>query len=535
MDAFTNPSTQINSALFIDFDNIYITLEDQDKAAAEKFATAPDRWLNWLERQLPMDYPGTSFSNRRILIRRCYLNPNSFSEHRLNFIRAACEVIDCPPLTAGGKTSTDIHMVMDMLEALGHDTYFHEFIILSGDADFTPLLLKLRKHARFSAVLSVGYASPAYRASSDHLIKVNAFIETALGVTYQDEHEEETLPGNVKVDQTLLKSISDRVFEAAVQPTGVPANDLPAIYKKFSEFKQSNHWLGFRSLKNLTQAVVERHGDLVVVEDDDSWFVTRKIYANWLYSSPEEVDGAPVTHSPKDLRGRINSLIQSLVRESPTPIALNVLAHSIQQKFQDQIAGSNWLSAGTFKNLLLQLELDGLKLSSEGPSYLYDPARHSAPVQGQEQEQEQVPVGPSMQDIFSNEYPSLAPLAQKIHRLTDMPYLMPEHFGLLFNEIAREVNERGYQLTRTSRTVRDRCIERGAPIARSHVNFILTGLYFVGYRLGSQGPESPQQLGEKLVENTIKLCQTSQVELSEEEIVQVREWLLSRIENGNGA
>jgi len=33
----------------------------------------------------------------------------------------------------------------------------------------------------------------------------------------------------------------------------------------------------------------------------------------------------------------------------------------------------------------MQLQLDGLEISSDGPSYLYDPARHALPEQGQAQ------------------------------------------------------------------------------------------------------------------------------------------------------
>jgi hypothetical protein len=134
-----------------------------------------------------------------------------------------------------------------------------------------------------------------------------------------------------------------------------------------------------------------------------------------------------------------------------------------------------------------------------------------------------------VEDSFSSQYPDLAPVAQKIHRLTDMPYLNPAHYSLLLKEIAREVNEAGYQMTRTSRTVRDRCIERGAPIARSHVNFVLTGLYYMGHRLGARQKESAKLLGEVLVENTYNLCRTAQFELTAEEQDLVRRWLLSEI------
>ena len=272
MDGFSRETTQLNTALFIDFDNIYINLKEQDKQAAERFATDPDRWLAWLERQLPINYQGMGFTNRRILIRRCYLNPNSFSEYRPHFIRSAFEVIDCPPLTKQGKTSTDIHIVMDMLEALNHKTYFHEFIILSGDADFTPVLLNLRKHARYNVMLSIGYSSPAYRASCDTLIKQSAFVENALGITYQEEEQNQNDSKDiVKAPAKLLKSIADRLYQAAASPEGIPGNNLPEIYKEFPDFNRGNYWLGFHSLRKLTQEVVAQRDDLSMFEDEDSW------------------------------------------------------------------------------------------------------------------------------------------------------------------------------------------------------------------------------------------------------------------------
>ena len=167
------PSSHVRAALFVDFDNIYLGLQREDPTAAEQFATDPGQWLRWLQEKLPLDYVGEGAgaqTRRKILFRRCYLNPSQFGRFRPYFTRSAFEVVDCPPLTSGGKTSADIQMVMDILDALGHTTRFEEFIILSGDADFTPVLLRLSKHDRRSAVLAVGPASVAYKAACDLLI-----------------------------------------------------------------------------------------------------------------------------------------------------------------------------------------------------------------------------------------------------------------------------------------------------------------------------------------------------------------------------
>jgi len=535
LEAISNGSTQqLHTALFIDFDNIYLNLLEQDKLAAEKFATDPGLWLEWLEQQLPLDYRSMGFSGRRLLIRRCYMNPNSFARFRPHFIRSACEVIDCPPLTARGKTSTDIHLVMDALESLSHQTYFHEFIIFSGDADFTPLLLNLRKHARYSVVMPVGLASPAYKASCDYLINSNTFIETVLGIGLQDEDERSAnrMKEISQADKALLKKMAEQLHKAAlVSPSGVPGNDLPAIYKQFPDFRQSNHWLGFYSLKALTDAIVQLHDDLAIVEDEDSWLVTRKIFANWVYSE-DKSKTTPLGARPQELRGRISEFIRNLVADSPSPIVLSALAHGVQKKFADQSIANNYLGAMTFKNLLQQLDLGDLKVSSGAPGYIYNPERHNIPVNGHV-ETPIVPAEP--QDQFLAEYPDIAVLAKKIHKLTDMPYLTPAHYGLMFHEIAREVSERGYQMTQTSRTVRDQCIERGAPIARSHVNFVLTGLNYVGYDFASEESHTPTKLGEKMLENTLNLCRAAQFELNEAEAGLVKSWLLSRIDDAHAA
>jgi hypothetical protein len=531
MSMYSNNSKQLNSTLFVDFDNIYINLAAQDRQAAEKFSTNPDRWLTWFEHQLPTGYAGSSFTSRRILLRRCYLNPNSFSEYRPHFIRSAFEVIDCPPLTAQGKTSTDIHMVMDILDALRQETYFHEFIILSGDADFTPVLISLRKHARYSVILSIGYASPAYKSASDYLIKQNIFIQDALGINYVEE--EQPLVGDQEIPRStrdVLKRIGDRIFEAADSPAGVPGNDLPEIYKSFPEFKHSTDWLGFRSLRRLTKEIVDQRSDLIMMEDEDSWYVTRKIYADWLYSSEEKVVPGDSISVPGDFRNELETWIKNLLASSMAAISLGTLAQSILKQFSEQRIGSDWLGAGSFKDLLLQLNLDGLQISPgsiESPGYIFDPTRHTLPVHGQDIE---IVIEPPKQELFSSQYPELAPLAKKIHQFTELPFLTPDQYGLLFREIVAEVNENGYQMTRTSRNVRDRCIERGAPIARSHVNFVLTGLYHTGYQLGSHKPESAYELGEETVKNTYNLCRAVQFELGEEEQNQLRTWILSKIE-----
>jgi len=173
----------MKSALFVDFDNVYTQLRQVQPMAAERFARQPIEWIRWLTESLEIPVGHDPDARRRLLVRRCYLNPNWYQTYRHAFLRAGFEIVDCPPVTAQGKTSTDIHMVLDIVELLQHETRYDEFIVLSADADFTPVLRKLRRYDRRTSVLAIGFPSAAYQASADLLIDERLFIEQALGLS----------------------------------------------------------------------------------------------------------------------------------------------------------------------------------------------------------------------------------------------------------------------------------------------------------------------------------------------------------------
>ena len=180
---------EVFSALYVDFDNIYTRFLEIDPEAARAFGSVPYRWVRWIENHALRILYGEGV-RRRILKRMCYLNPQRYQEYRNPFIRSAFQVVDCPPLTTRGKTSTDIHLVMDCMDDLSHSTHFDEFIILSGDADFTPLLIRLQEHARRTLVLSVGYSSPAYTAAASWRIREDWFLQQALRDERADDDDQ---------------------------------------------------------------------------------------------------------------------------------------------------------------------------------------------------------------------------------------------------------------------------------------------------------------------------------------------------------
>jgi len=141
----------MKSALFVDFDNVYSGLRKLDPAVAERFGRHPLEWIGWLTDGLGLPEgldAAEARTRRRLLVRRVYLNPQVYQRFRPSFNHAGFEIVDCPSMTSEGKTSTDIHMVLDMVELLQHPVHYDEFIVFSADADFTPVLRKLRRWDR---------------------------------------------------------------------------------------------------------------------------------------------------------------------------------------------------------------------------------------------------------------------------------------------------------------------------------------------------------------------------------------------------
>jgi hypothetical protein len=519
MADLSNPP-HIRSALFVDFDNIYLGLQREDPNAAEQFATNPSHWLQWLQEKLPDPTADDGTRQRRkILFRRCYLNPSQFGRFRPYFTRSAVEVVDCPPLTSGGKTSADIQMVMDILDALGHATRFEEFIILSGDADFTPVLLRLSKHDRRSSVLAVGPASVAYKAACDLLIDQDTFLEEASGVTSAQSTRSADSPATTAM-QELLRRIADKVYERASSIGELVATDLPAIFREFPEFTASTNWLGFNSLRMMTSAVAQARRDLEMV-DGDPWKVRVGDEVEPAGEAPfrERVSTAPLRSAPVDqarLTEQILEYVKGVVAASDSAVPMARAAQMVISRFGDEVLTSRWAGAGTFRDLLEGRQDPGFSISSLKPGYLYDPEHHQVPSDGRP-------------DELAAMDPVLGSLAYRVHQLTDTPYLMPVEYGQVFRHIAEEVNAHGYFLTRTSKAVRDRCIEEGATIARASVNFILRGITFGGHRFGQNGGDDPLTLGRCFYRNVLGLCDSAGLQLDEEERERISEWILSEL------
>jgi NYN domain len=133
---------KLKSALFVDFENVQL---DPDAMANA---------LAWIEDGAFED----SGRRRKLLIKTIYWNSTA-ERNRARYEALGFEVVLCEKY-ANLKNGADIRMAMDMVEARMRRPNIQEFILISKDSDFVPVLQRLRERRRKTTVL-VDESKPA--------------------------------------------------------------------------------------------------------------------------------------------------------------------------------------------------------------------------------------------------------------------------------------------------------------------------------------------------------------------------------------
>ena len=186
-----------NLAVFCDFENVALGVRD---ANLKKFDIRPV-----IERLL---------LKGSIVAKKAYCDWDRYKEFKATMHEAAFELIEIPHARQSGKNSADIRMVVDALDLCYTKEHIDTFVIISGDSDFSPLVSKLREHAR--SVIGVGVKN----STSDLLVNnCDEFI------FYDDLVAERKSPRRRQRGKGRGKS---GVTTPKEQPAPAPAPDGPA-------------------------------------------------------------------------------------------------------------------------------------------------------------------------------------------------------------------------------------------------------------------------------------------------------------------
>ena len=287
--------SELRSGLFVDFENVFAGLMGIDPDTALGFAGEPTPWLERL------GHWGLDDGHRRLLLRRLYLDPNGYlpnEEHgndagRLYYsrltpglIRAGFELVACPPLTGQLKNAADIRIVIDVLGLLAGENRLDEIVIVSSDADFTPLLHVLGAADVRSVIVSASPSSPAFRAVADQVIGQDDML-ALLGAGLDADCSSDAVP----IVEAATR-IVQRVADEAAGPVSLAAAGNLVIRELGSDVKQGRYgrWLGHGNMSDFIRTLATSDGHPFEVDRGYFWDPRRHCAPD---DSPPPVDGAP--------------------------------------------------------------------------------------------------------------------------------------------------------------------------------------------------------------------------------------------------
>jgi uncharacterized protein (TIGR00288 family) len=135
-----------NAALLIDFDNVTMGIRSdlQDQLR---------RLLN------------SEIIKGKVAVQRAYADWRRYPQYIVPLSEASIDLIFAPAFGSNKKNATDIRLAIDALELVFTRPEIGTFILLSGDSDFSSLVLKLKEYGKY--IIGVGLRE----SSSDLLIQ----------------------------------------------------------------------------------------------------------------------------------------------------------------------------------------------------------------------------------------------------------------------------------------------------------------------------------------------------------------------------
>ncbi|MBT9291068.1 NYN domain-containing protein [Prosthecodimorpha staleyi] len=461
----------LRSVLFVDFDNVFFALQSADKDAARAFANDPQSWLDAIESGVLIEEAdGSERIRRRILMRRCYANPAVMRYFRPSFTRSGFQIVDCPPLTGKGKNSADIYMVVDMLDAMRHETRFDEFIILSGDADFTPVLTRLRAYDRRSVIYSNAVTAAAYKALCDGMITEERLIDlTGFG---DDDYERPPEPARAEpAKPEPARAEPLRADAAPARPERIRSEPMRAEAARAEPVRNGPT----RSDRR------EAARDLTAPRDPLLPPARRQ---DPLRPRPGVYEAAPDDGSETE-RGTAGEIHGGGIPRGSLPEGS--LAGGVSQDGipQTGAAESGAAEAGA-----------GRESGSEA-------ARRMDDIEG---------------------------VARRVSAATSVPAFAPEVYAQLFRALAAEVAERGFSLNRTVNGVMRRLSEHGLKLRPQSVAFVVKGLMLSGHEFAAG--DKPGSLAKAFRRQVLYLAANADLVLADAERAMVGAWIVGALRAG---
>jgi hypothetical protein len=364
---------------------------------------------------------------------------SSFPFVRHHFLRAGFEIIDCPPLTAQLKNSSDIRMVMDVRDFLTHETYFDEFIILSSDADFTPVLHRLRAHARRTVIYANEQTASPYTAICDGEVKeidLVRLLTKSEGIVPAIETGTQAIAAPELPRLEILELIAEAVY-GADKPVPLEVLADKATRTLGHDRTIGTSWAGYGSFRSFLSANLP--DDIRLTEQ-----------APFLAFEPKRHG------QPGQIERRAQPQLEAPAAPTPRAIAPPPITIEVPEL--------------PMRSTLPVFPAPVAPAAMGGPRSPAEPPVHSAAAMVRRPPAAAAPQTPqAAKGPAANLQSSIA----RIHEACQAPPLAPQDYRLLFEVMAQEINENNLSGAQTITNIQERAAARSLEVRRDDVRFVL--------------------------------------------------------------
>ncbi|MCW2922145.1 MAG: domain, limkain-b1-type, partial [Thermoleophilia bacterium] len=135
-----------NAAMLIDFDNVTMGIQSNLQAELRSLLSS-------------------SIIQGKVSVQRAYADWRRYPQYIVPLAESSIDLIFAPAYGSSKKNATDIRLAIDALELVFTRPEIGTFILLSGDSDFSSLVIKLKEYGKY--VIGIGIRE----SSSDLLVQ----------------------------------------------------------------------------------------------------------------------------------------------------------------------------------------------------------------------------------------------------------------------------------------------------------------------------------------------------------------------------
>ena len=239
--------TALNAALLIDFDNVTMGMRSDLSKDLQKLLQS-------------------DIIRGKVTVQRAYADWRRYPQYIVSLSENSIDLIFAPAYGSSKKNATDIRMAIDGMELVFTRPEIGTFILLTGDSDFSSLVLKLKEYGKY--VIGVGIQE----SSSDILVQNcdEYYSYTSLtGLQKTDETDQKPADPWVLIDRAVRCMAergdvmrSDRLKQVMVEldPTFNEGNFGFSKFSRFLTEAASRRTVQLKKLENGQYEVAPKDG-----------------------------------------------------------------------------------------------------------------------------------------------------------------------------------------------------------------------------------------------------------------------------------